>query len=219
MQYLDAEPRDGIYIWISWLTKLLAGENACEWAVWFKARHSYTKLRSGFDLQKWTREHDELVRYRVRALKELGYDVFFEDQNKFSLTGSRTGATISGKPDIVAFKDGQAVLEDCKTGRKRDADHLQVGLYRLLSPHLRSFKQSAAIIGQVTYADGTVSLDEEIIKGLSVRLADLVSRICSPVPPAKAPSLNECGYCDIADHYCESRIDSGSNRVYVTDIF
>ena len=27
--------RDEPYIWVTWLTRLLVGENSCEWAVWF----------------------------------------------------------------------------------------------------------------------------------------------------------------------------------------
>ena len=29
----------GPYIWVSWIAKLLTGENSCEWAAWFKAQH------------------------------------------------------------------------------------------------------------------------------------------------------------------------------------
>jgi len=32
------------YIWVTWLTKLMAGEAQCEWASWFKAHHKYDKL-------------------------------------------------------------------------------------------------------------------------------------------------------------------------------
>ena len=40
--------RDGpYYIWVTWLTILLVGENCCEWAAWFHAQHegwSLTKV-------------------------------------------------------------------------------------------------------------------------------------------------------------------------------
>ena len=29
------------YIWVTWLTKLLAGEAQCDWASWFKAHNKY----------------------------------------------------------------------------------------------------------------------------------------------------------------------------------
>jgi hypothetical protein len=219
MPFSEAEPRDGIYIWVTWLTKLLAGESACEWALWFRARHKYDKLPRGFDLEKWIREHDELVAYRAEQLRRSGYEVFLEDQNSFSVRSSRSGATIAGKPDIVALRQGEALLEDCKTGRKRDSDHVQVALYLLLSPHLTPFKTGVALTGQVTYPDGTISLNTSKGDRLGERLGALVSRICEPQPPTPTASVSECGYCDISDFYCESRISSGSNRVYVTDVF
>ena len=41
-----ARKRDGPYVWVSWITKLLAGEVNCEWAPWFKAHHTYQKVPS-----------------------------------------------------------------------------------------------------------------------------------------------------------------------------
>ena len=31
--------RDSPYIRVTWLTKLLAGEDSCEWAAWFRSQH------------------------------------------------------------------------------------------------------------------------------------------------------------------------------------
>ena len=45
--------KHGPYIWVTWLTRLLAGENSCEWAAWFRAQHeswSWTRVPSGFGL-------------------------------------------------------------------------------------------------------------------------------------------------------------------------
>ena len=46
--------KDGPYIWVTWLTRLLVGENSCEWAAWFRAQHEGSScdkvLRDGFDL-------------------------------------------------------------------------------------------------------------------------------------------------------------------------
>src|SRR2546426_12613973 len=58
-----AQPREGPYIWVTWLSKLLAGEAHCEWALWFKAHHKYDKrLDESFDLASWAARHAELVR-------------------------------------------------------------------------------------------------------------------------------------------------------------
>ena len=35
-----AQPRAaGPYVWVTWLSELLVGENPCEWGSWFKAQH------------------------------------------------------------------------------------------------------------------------------------------------------------------------------------
>ena len=51
---------NGPYIWVTWLTKLLVGENSCEWAAWFKSQHeswSWDKVASTFDQAEWQMEH------------------------------------------------------------------------------------------------------------------------------------------------------------------
>jgi PD-(D/E)XK nuclease superfamily protein len=218
MQFTPTQPRNEVRVWVSGLSKLLSGENSCEWAVWFRARNWYERLPSGFDLDRWNQEHNELVQFRSKQLAEEGYSVTLEIENSFSLRGTRSGASIAGKPDIIAIKDGSVVFEDCKTGKKRLADHVQVALYMLLSQYQPIFK-SRPVSGRVIYKDGPVSLDESVCVGLLDRLGALVTRLSALTPPSKAPSLNECGYCDISDFYCDSRLNSGNNRVYVTDLF
>ena len=47
---------DGPYFWVTWLTRLLAGEDACEWSAWFRARHdggSWDRVPSDFDQAGW----------------------------------------------------------------------------------------------------------------------------------------------------------------------
>ena len=35
-----AKPRESKpYIWVAWLSKLLSGDDSCEWRVWFQAHH------------------------------------------------------------------------------------------------------------------------------------------------------------------------------------
>ena len=68
-----AEQRTGgPYIWVPpTLAKLLTGENACEWAGWFKAHHrSWKKPPSDFDSTKWMLEHTALVNRETGELRE-----------------------------------------------------------------------------------------------------------------------------------------------------
>ena len=82
-----ASPRDEPYVWVTWITKLLAGENHCEWAAWFRAHHTYAKAPSDFDLAAWSAEHGAMVRERAAALRAEGLAVTVEGQNAFRLRG------------------------------------------------------------------------------------------------------------------------------------
>ena len=121
-------PRESPYIWTTWLARLLAGEASCEWASWFRSRYQdWTKPPSDFDQSQWMLDHTALVN-RERASREaLGYEVFTEGQNAFRLRGR--AATLAGKPDLIAVKNGDAVITDAKTGkitRREDGEAVTV---------------------------------------------------------------------------------------------
>ena len=82
------ERRANAFIWVTWLTRLLVGENSCEWAAWFRANHegwSYEKVPSDFDATTWQLNHTALLN-RIRSELEVdGKTVFTENQNSFSL--------------------------------------------------------------------------------------------------------------------------------------
>ena len=61
-----AQKRPGSpYIWVTALSKLLTGENSCEWADWFKAHHQgWTKPPSDFDSATWMLEHTPINHYQ-----------------------------------------------------------------------------------------------------------------------------------------------------------
>lgn len=121
LQPQPAEFRDEPFIWATWLTKLISDEAQCEWALWFRARHTFIKLPSGADLNAWTKEHDALVQWRAGKLREVGLKPRIEQS--FTING-RT-ATIKGKADIIYEDDGVIWIEECKTGKKRDSDLVQ----------------------------------------------------------------------------------------------
>ena len=62
--------RDGPYFWVTWLTKILSGENSCEWASWFRARHengSWEEVPGDFDLAGWQMAHTACAIIRLRG--------------------------------------------------------------------------------------------------------------------------------------------------------
>src|SRR5438093_576244 len=98
---LMAEARSKPYVYVTWLTKLLAGEDHCAWKAWFKAHNRYDKQPSDFNLAKWILDHTEMLTSRADSLRSEGYEVWIENQNEFKFVG-KAGTMLAGKPDIVA---------------------------------------------------------------------------------------------------------------------
>lgn len=209
------------YIWVTWLTKLLSGESQCEWSSWFRAHHKdYDRVPSDFNLATWTVEHNELVRERRETLLDEGYQVYVEDENAFKRTG-QTGIVVSGKPDILAIRDGKGILEDCKTGRPRTSDQLQVLVYMLLLPIGNPRCSDIDLSGRVVYRTGSVDIPAtELNEGFRSRFVELVRRVGGEKPLPKAPSWSECRYCDIGSNDCLYRVQEPPESIEAeTDLF
>ena len=209
------------YIWVTWLTKLLAGESQCEWSAWYRAHHTdYEKVPADFDLAKWTIEHNELVSARREELRNQGYRVFVEDENAFKRIG-RTGIVISGKPDLLAIREQIGVIEDCKTGRPRTSDQLQVLVYLLLLPIKDPRCAGIELSGRVVYRTSTVDIPGTAVDdGFRGRFVDLVQRIGGDSPLPKAPAWAECRWCDIGPGDCLYRVTEPPESAEAeTDLF
>jgi hypothetical protein len=202
-----AKARDEPYIWVTWLTKLLAGEAHCEWALWFRAHNTYAKSPGDFDLAAWAALHGEMVRERADALRAQDYEVFLEEQNKFTLRGR--AATVGGKPDIVAVKQHDALVIDCKTGAPRNSDSLQVLTYMRILPHVHRACKGKTLSGEVRYNDHAVSISpDKLTEDMTRLIRRVIERSAADEPSPKVPSFGECRFCDITSVDCPERIDS-----------
>ena len=83
----SAVKRPNPFLWVTWLSKIMAGEKQCEWASWFRSHYVWEKLPSGLDVAKWTADHAQLLRARKAELEAEGFTVYSEDQNSFKLVG------------------------------------------------------------------------------------------------------------------------------------
>jgi len=207
------EPRTDPYIWVTWLTKLMSGENQCVWASWFRSHFKYDKLPSDFDLAKWTAEHNQMLQGRVEYYKENGHTVYTEDQNKFKLVGKQ-GEILAGKADIVAIGNGDTIVEDCKTGQPRNSDHMQVLIYMLVLPFSVNHCRDRILNGVVRYSKDEVKIpDEKIDQTLKDLLRDKIHVVGGVDEPPQIPSYAECRFCDISKEYCAKRIEQAPKAV------
>ena len=227
-----ATHRSQPYIWITWLTGLLAGDRSCEWAAWFKAHYrDYDRVPDSFDQARWLMEHTDLLNQAHARLEADGYTVFREAQNAFKLKGS-SGIVLHVRPDLVAFRDDSALIVDTKSGKQRPSDTIQVMIYMWALPlALKQFRRAISAAeasdivqgtdvcralrlyqgtfdGQVVYKDAAIPIPANAVdKDFQDRLVALIKRVGGTEPLRSVPSPTECGFCPIARTECEWRIE------------
>ena len=202
-----AVPREAPYIWATWLPRLLTGENSCEWAVWFKAHYQdWTRTPSEFNQTECMLNHTALLNKRKAEWELSHYSVAIEGQNSFQLRGR--SATLAGKPDLIALRDGEAVIVDVKTGQDSASHVVQVMIYLYAIPRALERYQTLKLKGQATYLDHTVRIPAEAVDDQFIQnLGTLIRRLAADKPPARVPSRQECRFCDINAADCPERID------------
>jgi len=203
------------YVWVTWITGLLAGDDRCEYAAWYKAwHHDYPKVPGDSNLSKWKSDHADAVNVRVAELKAAGLTVFVEGENKFIVKGDTN--TLSAGPDIVALSTDAAVavVEDVKTGRHKDSHVWQVVVYMLFLPAVHDALKGrrVALRGRLLYNDGPQDIPaSQADLDAMRRVGSLMRRLASRDPLPASPSPGECRYCDIAE--CEHRVSDEVAKV------
>lgn len=203
-----AKSRGKPYVWVTWMTRFIAGDAQCYWALWFRAHYTYEKRpdeRAG-NLSQWKANHADMVRARAAELREQGWTVFLEAQNKFTLRGKT--ALLGGAADIVAIKGMDALVVDCKTGQQRDSDYYQVLTYQLALPLCLPALKGKRLAGEVQYPNGRLAIaPEELNPETRKRLLDAIAKASATTAPARTPSPRECAWCDIGKEDCPARIE------------
>ncbi|HYU18180.1 MAG TPA: PD-(D/E)XK nuclease family protein [Chloroflexota bacterium] len=214
--------REGTYVWVTWLAKLMAGETDCGWAPWFKANHTeWVKAASDFQLAQWQAEHTQGLLELARELQSAGQTIYREAQNAFKYT-TRRGLVVAGKPDLVAI-DGadNATVYDVKTGEQRTSHLIQTMLYMTCLPFASIDRyRGIKLDGCVVYTSGErvpiprTAIDAEFKKNVSY----FVDLLHAESPPKRVPSEPECRYCDITAADCPDRIEPDLGKLVVFPI-
>ena len=218
-----AEPRSGgPYIWVTLLAKLLAGEESCEAASWFRAQHesySWERQPSPFDSAQWQIEHTALVHDVQEDLVSNGFVFSVEHQNGFQLRGIT--AILAGRPDLIAVRHGSHTVIDAKTGRPKDSDVVQVMLYMWALPLALPRYRGMVFDGRVVYRDHAVDVPASAVDaGFIERVVSLIRRLAAPESPVKVPSAWECGRCPITRADCPERAEEEQDLAAIgTDAF
>ncbi len=204
-----ATPRTGLpYLYVTWLTGLLSGEDSCLWAAHFKARFTHKQKPRSFDLAAWSADHGVKVRERAEVLRNDGWSVGVEDQNAFrlSLNGQ---IMLAGKPDLIAVRGIDVRIEDVKTGKPKDKDLHQILLYFYAFPKAHPHLANHRVSGTVLYNGHVVDIAASRFDDARRKaIVALLKRIADPLAPERTPSSRECGFCSIDVGDCPERIDA-----------
>ena len=199
----------GPYIWVTWLTRLLAGENSCEWAAWFKAQNtgwSWQKAPGTFEQAGWLIDHTAQVNACRERLEHQGFTVWTENQNSFVLKGK--SASVGGKPDLIARNGSEALIVDVKTGNPSASHIVQVLVYMYAVPKTLKQYRGVAFNGRVSYRDHEIDIPAAAVDERFIgQVTELVRRLAAGTPARRVPSLRECGYCDITSADCPERME------------
>lgn len=197
----------GPYIWVTWLTKLLAGENSCEWAAWFRAQHegwSWKKVPDTFDQTGWQLEHTSRINEHRQSWEDRGHTVFTENQNSFILRGKT--AALGGRPDLIAKGSTGSTVIDIKTGQPTPSHSVQVMIYMYAIPRALTSYKGMTLDGRVVYQDHEIDIPHSAIDVSFVEtLSHLIRRVAAQIPARRVPSPTECNYCNITTEDCPER--------------
>jgi hypothetical protein len=208
-----ATRRDGPYVWVTWLSKLMAGEANCEWAAWFKAHYTrWDKVPSDFNQAAWQIEHTRLSRDVRTSRSDAGEQVYVENQNSF-LWRRDSGLVVSGKPDIISIGDHVVTVIDCKTGQPKVSDQVQVMIYMYCLPKEAPVYRNHTLQGRIVYASHEVEIPPSAIDArFEEQFNYYLDIIDTPDAARRVPSEIECRFCDIAKSECPDRIERASGE-------
>lgn len=206
--------RSGVYIWITWLSKLMAGEANCQWSAWFKAHHTgYVKMPGSPQLAVWNVEHTRMLDEVARERADLGEKVYRETQNKFRVSRP-SGLAIAGTPDMITFDPASNLytIYDVKTGNPRQSDIIQVALYMMFLPYSTGLYKGKSLEGCVAYRDARTAVPTGIIDSqFKKNVTYFLDLLESNAQPPKMPSHTACLWCDLTNADCPQRVSSNGD--------
>ncbi len=243
---MGKKKRDRPFVWPSWISKMVSGEDMCDWKYWFKSHFMYDKKPSDFNLALWTVNHTAMLKERRDGLLKLGYKVTVEDQNSFKLDIripkkeptlreatlfgiSDNGYenyelaydfTVSGKADIVAAGQEENMqgamefkifVEDCKSGRSKTSDFIQVIFYMIFLPlsipEYKGMDFDGTIVYKLGVADVNIPHSAAEDESLKLQIWKAMKLITGDESNCRrSPSKKECNWCDITKDDCPGRI-------------
>ena len=196
-------------IWVTWVAKLMAGESLCSWSAWFKTHYSnYEKVPSKCEFIRYRLDHSRMINELRKERLARSEKVFVEEANRFSLE-IKPNLTLDGKPDLIALAEDKATVYECKSAAEKDSYQIQLMIYLYSLPRCFDRYKSLKLGGCLLYCPGTrIEIPQSMAdETFADHLNYWLEILGSDIPPAKAPSENECLFCNITKSDCPERVE------------
>ena len=97
------------YIFVTWISGLLAGSDKCVWRVWYRSRFEFEAIEEEEDrrefLAEWTLKHDAMVKRRAEEWRRQGYLIKMEEVVTVPKWARRLPRVLRSLPaEIVDYK-------------------------------------------------------------------------------------------------------------------
>lgn len=196
------------------LAELMAARDSCPHRLWHTLRQPAMMRGGPVDADP---AHASRVRQLAAELEGQIAEVYPALRNAFEVSGSRSGARLKGRPDIITrTAEGDVTVYEVSDGEPALADELVVKLAMYLLPRSNAGRWRGSLpSGCVLYPDGSEKRIEAgaVDDTFAERVAVVMRQLASDDPAPRVPSAAECGRCTLTTEECSDRVETGPDRV------
>ena len=118
---------------VSVLSKVMVGQETCLFKIWHRMRHKEKDETVSKKLALWIANHTKMVTDLSIGLKEGRLS-----REKWLAIEILKG-TLLGKPDLIHVKDNSVTVYECKSGKRNEADCIQLLVYLYILDKLKPY--------------------------------------------------------------------------------
>ncbi|HUV01945.1 MAG TPA: PD-(D/E)XK nuclease family protein [Desulfobacteria bacterium] len=182
---------------VSDLSRLISGDEACLFKIWYKMRHKEATAQLSKSLVQWKINHTKMLKDLSNGLEKRGGRIKKEEYVKLDVSGG----TLVGRVDLLHIADDEVVIYDCKGGRQSASHHVQMMIYLYMVDKLDLFEENP-LRGVIHYEDANISYSlSDIYDDLPSEIGEYTNILMSDSPPSAFVGAS-CEWCNIE---CEEK--------------
>jgi hypothetical protein len=120
------------------------------------------------------------------------------------------GAVLAGKVDVLTVTDEVVTVFECKTGRRRRRDEIQLLLYMYAVSRDASYL-GHRIRGVLVYCDRQLHV-ESVPHGFGANVEYYMRLVAGAPEPTRVPG-EDCAWCPIPARDCPDRVEARSEEL------